>query len=147
MKVVNIGSGSKGNCTYIECGNHHILIDIGFSFKQTSRRLKEIDIDIEKIDTILITHEHEDHVKGLREALNRDIKVYIESNSARVLGVTNRNNVYIITDEVFYIDNIEIKPFYLSHDSVACLGYKVRCGNAAVAFLTDTGFVPDGIIT
>lgn len=147
MRVVNIGSGSKGNCTYIECGNHHILVDIGFSFKQTTKRLKEIGVDISFIDTILITHEHTDHIKGLHEALNHNINVYIEQNCARVLGITNRRNVFFINDEDFYIDDIQVQPFYLSHDAIACLGFRVKYKDAAVAFLTDTGVVPDGIIT
>lgn len=147
MRVINLGSGSKGNCTYIECGTHHILIDIGFSYKETSRRLLEIGVNINQIDTILVTHEHTDHIKGLREAIKHNKQIYVEKNCARVLGITNNINTHLITDQEFCIDEIYVQPYYLSHDSISCLGYKLSCGQAKVAFVTDTGFVPDGIIT
>ena len=78
MRVINLGSGSKGNCTYIECANHKILLDIGFSYKETAKRLLDAGVDINEVDSILITHEHTDHIKGLREAIKQNKNIYIE---------------------------------------------------------------------
>ncbi len=147
MRVINLGSGSHGNCTYIECGNHHILIDVGFSYREIKKRLLDAGVNIDDIDTILITHEHIDHVKGLREAIKHGKKIYLEENCAKVLGMVNNAQTTIIRDQEFNIDEVRIKPFYLSHDSISCLGYKIKCHDAVAAFVTDTGVLPDGIVT
>src|SRR5574344_2970981 len=65
MKVCVLASGSKGNSTYLEIENHKILIDIGITYKDLESRLNKIDVDPKDIDTVLITHAHSDHVKGL----------------------------------------------------------------------------------
>ena len=71
MKVCVLASGSKGNSTYIEASNHKILIDVGITYKDLETRLKEININIKDIDTLLITHSHSDHTKGLNTFYNR----------------------------------------------------------------------------
>ena len=65
MRVCVLASGSKGNSTYIEAGTHKILIDVGITFKDLSCRLSEINVSVNDIDTLLITHSHSDHTKGL----------------------------------------------------------------------------------
>ncbi len=61
-----LGSGSKGNCTYLGTNRTKILIDAGLSGKAIKERLQQINVDIADIDAILITHEHSDHIQGLR---------------------------------------------------------------------------------
>lgn len=147
MRVVNLGSGSKGNCTFVECGGHRILVDVGFSYREISSRLSQIDVEISSIDTVLITHEHIDHVRGLMQMIKNGKQVYIEENCARVLGITNKLNVHTLSGNEFTIDDIIITPFYLSHDSIACLGYRIAYKNAKVGFMTDTGIVPGDAIS
>jgi len=65
-----LGSGSGGNAIYLSSGNARILIDIGFGPRQLSQRLQQIGADPTQINAVLISHEHSDHVKGLR-LLNR----------------------------------------------------------------------------
>ena len=80
MKVVVLSSGSRGNTTYIECGETKILIDMGNTCKYVVNKLKGIGIDAEQIDAIFITHTHVDHVKGLKVFLKKfDTKVYIKN--------------------------------------------------------------------
>ena len=66
MRICNLASGSKGNCTYIETKNHKILIDVGITSVQIEKKLFEIQINPSDIDIVLITHAHIDHVKGLK---------------------------------------------------------------------------------
>lgn len=65
MRIVNLGSGSKGNCTFLQTKNAKILLDVGFSLSELTKRLKNIGETPENIDAIIITHEHSDHIKGL----------------------------------------------------------------------------------
>ncbi|MGD8812237.1 MAG: MBL fold metallo-hydrolase, partial [Thioalkalispiraceae bacterium] len=65
MKFASLGSGSRGNATIIESGDTTILIDCGFSLKETERRLAMLGHDAALLDAILVTHEHSDHVRGV----------------------------------------------------------------------------------
>ena len=71
MRIKVLASGSKGNSTYIECGSTKILIDAGISFLQIKNSLSSINVDVNDIDIILITHSHADHIKGLATLLRR----------------------------------------------------------------------------
>ena len=66
MKVCVLASGSKGNATYVATNTTKLLIDLGISCLNTEKNLYDIDVDPHKINAILITHTHVDHVNGLR---------------------------------------------------------------------------------
>ena len=61
MRFASLGSGSKGNGTLIDDGEHCLLIDLGFTLKESIRRISRLGILPEQIDAILVTHEHADH--------------------------------------------------------------------------------------
>ena len=65
MRFSVLGSGSRGNCVYIECGGTAILIDGGFSGKEIVARLQRIGRDVADLDAICLTHEHNDHLAGV----------------------------------------------------------------------------------
>ena len=71
MKATVLGSGSKGNVTYIELDGTKILIDCGLSFRQINNRLASINLDLEGLDGVIVTHEHSDHVGGLNVLLKK----------------------------------------------------------------------------
>ena len=65
MKVLVLASGSKGNCTYIEHQNSKILIDVGVPLSYINKKLSKLDVNINQLDAVLLTHTHIDHVYGL----------------------------------------------------------------------------------
>ena len=65
MRVCNLASGSKGNCTYVESDGARLLVDLGVTAKYVVENLTELQVEPESIDAILITHEHSDHIKGV----------------------------------------------------------------------------------
>ncbi|MFN5738155.1 MAG: MBL fold metallo-hydrolase, partial [Akkermansiaceae bacterium] len=71
MRFSILGSGSTGNSTIIECGTTRVLIDAGLSAKQILSRLESIGIDPASISAILLTHEHGDHVRGLKSFIKK----------------------------------------------------------------------------
>ena len=66
MKITILGSGSKGNSTFIDLGKHKILIDVGFSYKIITEKLNEIKIHPQDITDVLKTHDHNDQTNGLK---------------------------------------------------------------------------------
>ena len=81
LRVCVLGSGSKGNCTYIESPETRILIDAGLSAREIERRLRQIDRSPAMLDGVLISHEHSDHIHGLG-ALARRYKLAVYANRA-----------------------------------------------------------------
>ncbi len=71
MHILNIASGSSGNCTYVGNGNAHYLVDCGISCKKIIAGLKKINLTLDDITAILISHEHVDHIKGLGVVLRK----------------------------------------------------------------------------
>ena len=148
MEIIVVGSGSKGNSTYIKGESATILIDAGFSFKQFKGRLKEFDITDIKLDGILITHEHGDHVGNLCSMLkNVDTKFYINERSFLSLApeiyhnVKNLNHTFINPFEKIKINDMEIEFIPLSHDTVECLGIIIKENNKKIVYIADTGYL------
>ena len=81
LRVCILGSGSKGNCTYIESPEARILIDAGLSAREIDRRLRQIDRSPAALDGVLISHEHSDHIQGVG-ALARRYKLPVYANPA-----------------------------------------------------------------
>ena len=79
LRVCILGSGSKGNCTYIESPEARILIDAGLSAREIERRLRQIDCSPTTLDGVLISHEHSDHIQGVG-ALARRYKLPVYAN-------------------------------------------------------------------
>lgn len=142
MRICNLSSGSKGNCTYIETNNHKILIDIGTSTLYVEKALNSIGINPSEIDLILITHAHIDHVKGLKVFLKKySPQVYI---SDRILKEANLENIQIdILGDLRKIQDINIKSIDLSHDVTDIKGYIIEENNSSMVYITDTGYISE----
>ena len=124
MKFSVIGSGSKGNVTYLETNKTKILIDCGLTFKQINVRLKALELDLENLDGVFITHEHTDHVAGLDVLLRRlDTVVYMTEITYDSLKYKIKENIseskvsFITPYEKQIINDVEILPFSISHDA------------------------------
>lgn len=148
MRVCNLASGSKGNCTYIESDNAKILIDVGMSAKYVADNLIELNIEPNTIDAILITHEHSDHIKGVVNFVKKyNTPIYCaeilkECLLVQLVGCEHLLRTY---NNEFDIEDLHIIPFPVSHDSVACFGYKIIDGDASVSIVTDLGYCPDAV--
>ncbi len=148
MRVCNLSSGSKGNCTYVEGEYGKLLVDIGVNAKYVIDNLTEMGIKPEEINAILVTHEHSDHIKGITTfAKKYNTRIYCAEVlksclQTQLVGCYNLISSYS-TD--FYVEDLHVVPFPLSHDSVACFGYKILDEDASVSVVTDLGYCPDNV--
>jgi len=143
MRFCVLGSGSKGNATYLESGDTAILIDAGMSGTELQKRLAAIGVDLAALDAILVTHEHNDHVQGVG-VLSRRAKIPVCANGATFSAaakITNRPYSYIEfeTGGTFHLRNLEIHPFSICHDTADPVGFRISDGNISFGYCTDTG--------
>jgi phosphoribosyl 1,2-cyclic phosphodiesterase len=145
MKFCVLGSGSKGNATYLEADGTSILIDAGMSGIELQKRLSVIGVELSAIDAILVTHEHNDHIQGVG-VLSRRAEIPVYANPATFSAaekIVNRLFSYkeFETGKTFCFRNLEIHPFSISHDSGDPVGYRISDGNTVFGYCTDTGKV------
>ncbi|NLY77104.1 MAG: MBL fold metallo-hydrolase [Tissierellia bacterium] len=147
MKYCSLSSGSSGNCQYIETDSMKILVDGGLSGKRIEYLLSSIDVSIQDIDCILVTHEHIDHVKGVGVISRRyDIPILANEKTwlamSKLIGNIDHKNIKIIeTDKAFQLKDLGIYPFRIFHDAADPVGYCFYHKNIKMSIMTDTGWV------
>lgn len=139
-----LASGSKGNCIYFGTPKTKILIDAGLSGRATKTKLAELEIDLEEIDAILITHEHTDHIQGLKTlAFKYQIPVLANADTAKgiynYLGECPKFRIFT-TGESFTFKDIEIHPFSIQHDTADPVAFTLRLDGLKIGVCTDLGF-------
>lgn len=160
MKFTILGSGSTGNASLISSGTTNVLIDAGMSAREIAKRLATFGIGLDQLDGVIITHEHSDHVAGLR-VLAGSVKcpIFISRLTEAALydmRYTGRNGhaeaekrraalegrlIYIESLTEFRIGDIDFEPFSVPHDAVDNLGFVACRDGVKVATLTDFGHV------
>lgn len=151
IKVCNFSSGSDGNCTYVEVDGTHLLIDAGISASKIVANLARLNVLPTNIDGILITHDHNDHIKGLNVFAGKyNTPIFAHSSLYKSLNKT-LNRVLSINKNVFYNQAFNIKSAYinsheLSHDATNTRGFVVGDSKNSFAILTDLGTFDENVV-
>ena len=140
-----LASGSKGNCIYVGTKNTKVLIDAGISTKQITERLSELNVDLGEIQAIVISHEHSDHIAGLKVLAKRlDIPILANQHTAKAicdyLHATPKFKIFL-TGETFEFGDLEIHPFSIQHDARDPVAFTLKYDGLKVGVCTDLGFV------
>lgn len=150
VRITILGSGSSGNAALVQCGSQTLLVDAGFSGLQIKRRMAAVGGEPEQIDAILLTHEHNDHIQGVKPLTRKHgMAVYCnrltKEATERTLSMELRAHVFE-TGAAFNIGATEVESFPISHDAYDPVGFLVRHGGVSIGFLTDVGHVTPAII-
>ena len=151
LKYCSIGSGSSGNCHYIGYKDTNILVDAGLSGKRITTGLDDINVDMENIKGIFITHEHSDHIKGAG-IISRKYDIPIFANVKTwcamkdKLGDIKDSNMKVFeNDRSYSLEDLIIRPFSISHDASDAVGYNFYAENEKMSIATDIGMITDNI--
>lgn len=144
MKIEVIASGSSGNVTSVR-GEALLLIDCGKPYKWTMSQL-----NYELPDAILVTHEHGDHAKAVKQFLSRQVDIYATLGTITALKLEPQWNLHEIEVGVeFEACGIKILPIESEHDAAEPVNFILSDESDRVLFVTDTGAIPkvDGEFT
>lgn len=149
-KFCSLFSGSEGNSVYIGSGESGILIDCGRSAKQISEALAEKGIAPESLKAVFVTHEHSDHIRGIRVFSKKySLPVYATSGTVKAMKKTSfvdeKVELYELEDEM-EIGEFKVSYFHTLHDTPDSCGYVVETPDGRkVAVCTDLGCVTDEV--
>lgn len=143
MLICSLASGSKGNCTLVSDGRTHILVDVGISARRVTAALKSFDLQPGDISCVLVTHEHGDHIRGLKH-------LHLPVIAAPAVCDALEKDVSDLTEIAgpeFEVGSLGVTAFRTPHDTPESMGYLLHMGTGLrVAVCTDLGFMPEGAL-
>ena len=141
MKVKVLASGSKGNSTLIKTNNINLLIDIGVNYQYLVSELEKVNLSPKELDGVLITHTHNDHIKGLSSLVKKtNIKVYVLEEMVNELRKKIPTDNIFIYQEPLEFEDLKINLIRISHD-VEGTGFIIEHNNHSLVYITDTGYI------
>lgn len=147
LRFCSIGSGSKGNGTLVSYGQTTLLVDCGFGVKDTIKRLANKGVSPEELTAILVTHEHSDHIKGVKNLSNKfKIPVWLSRGtslhkSCDELVLCNLFNSH----KTFQLGDIVVTPVPVPHDSREATQFVFRVDKTSLGILTDVGHITEHV--
>ncbi|MDQ7006162.1 MAG: MBL fold metallo-hydrolase [Acidobacteriota bacterium] len=146
MEVVVLGSGSRGNSALVRAAGSALLVDAGLSARQLRRRLEAVGQDPARIEAVLLTHEHSDHIAGLR-VFRRRCPLPVVANAStleateRILGENLDDSVEQATGGKLQIGPFQVTSFPVPHDAAETVGYVIEAEGVRLGYATDLGHV------
>lgn len=152
MRISILASGSSGNLTLLETERTRILVDAGLGKRETLARLAAVGREIDRLDAVLITHEHSDHCNGLPQVLGLwKAPLYVTEPTMealqRILPDIFRKRLRgvesIQAGQRFAIGDIDVHAFAIPHDAADPIGFTFRTNGTKVSLCTDLGYMPE----
>ena len=148
MKFASLGSGSSGNSTVVSTDSTTVIVDCGFTLKETERRLHALGVSPETITAIIVTHEHSDHIKGVGPLARRyGIPVYMTEGTYRSRDLGAFESLELISHYAqFSIGDIRVSPIAVPHDACEPAQFVLESGLHSFGILTDLGSITPYIV-
>ncbi len=143
MRFASLGSGSRGNCALIEAGDTRVLLDNGFAAREVEARLRQLGIEPDSIQAIVVTHEHQDHIKGVGAYARRyNLPVWMTAGTCRQgrCGELPDIRLFNTHEGGFSIGNLTVDPFPVPHDAREPAQFIFSANGSRLGILTDIGF-------
>ncbi len=143
MRFASLGSGSEGNALVVEVGDTRILLDCGFSLRETQARLGRLGLTPDDLSAIIVTHEHSDHIGGVaRLAARHHLPVWLSYGTHAFLAGLDQvpDDCHLFdSHNPFAVGGLSVQPFPVPHDAREPAQFVFSDGDARLGVLTDTG--------
>lgn len=145
MRFACLGSGSRGNAWLIEAGSTRVLVDCGFSARETAKRLERLGVEADSVDALLLTHEHADHARGVAGFSARyRCEVWLTHGARGMLQATDslpQRVREVDSHSAFAVGDLAITPVAVPHDAREPVQFVLSDGQHRLGILTDAGHV------
>lgn len=152
LKFISFGSGSSGNCYFLYTETDGLMIDVGVGFRFLKKRFHEYGLSLSRINNILVTHDHADHIKSVG-SLSHEIEKPVYTTHKVHVGIGKNYSVknkiepamasMLAEDVPLQIGEFMVTPFHVPHDSTDNVGYKIVCEAVTFVLITDAGHITD----
>jgi len=146
MKFCSLGSGSSGNSYLVSKNKTNILVDCGFSVTELEKRMSKREMKPSEITAIFLTHEHDDHSKGVFAfAEKHDKPIYLTYGTLKMCQKKIKNSYNLKINIISPLDNLELNEFIIyvipvPHDAREPVQFKFESEKKTLAIITDLGF-------
>lgn len=142
MLVSILASGSKGNSTLIKTDKLNILIDAGMNLKYLNEKLSELDMSMDDINYLFLTHTHNDHIGALKTLIKKNHPIICMGQKMFM----DLDYLMDYEDIIILIDSLDLEDVHVdfiktSHDASESLGYIFTSGDSSLVYITDTGYI------
>lgn len=147
--ISSLNSGSNGNCYYIGNEKEAVLVDAGISCREIEKRLKRLNLSIQKVKAVFISHEHTDHIRGLHSLVKRHkLPVYITTPTLKFGRLYFKYDVArnFKAHETIAVGDLKITAFPKLHDASDPYSFTISCNNINVGVFTDIGLPCENVI-
>jgi phosphoribosyl 1,2-cyclic phosphodiesterase len=144
-----LGSGSSGNCSLMQLGKHWVMIDAGFSMKQTKERMRTHGVQLGDVRDVVVTHFDRDHFNPVwcRTFLQQGVRVHIhEQHVPRAKRVGLDDACIVPFDTTLHLHGAEVEALRFAHDALGTIGFIFDTGKVRFGFATDLGRVPQQLL-
>ena len=135
-------SGSKGNCTLISSKGRHLIIDNGLTIRKFKAYLASVNLTIDDIPVVLVTHSHRDHIDGLKAFNDRPRCIYASKSTYPLYSQNNELKSY----HKYELNGFNITVVPTSHDATGSIGFIIDDGEEKLVYITDTGFIYERVV-
>jgi len=148
IKVCALASGSNGNCYYVGTEKEAVLVDAGISRRQVMKRMKEMKLDISKVKAVFISHEHSDHIKGLRVLADlHGIEAYLTNDTLHKAHRNyHPNSAHVFeAGDVIQVGAFKVHSFAKQHDAIDPCSFRIEIEGHNIGVMTDIGEACDHV--
>ena len=152
LKFCSLYSGSSGNSFFVQSNEAKILIDAGVSCKKIVESLASLNVAIEDIDGIFVTHEHTDHTQSIGTISKKyGTPIYANKKTWQAMPeqskkIQKENMYYFSNNEKFKFKDLEIFPFNIPHDAANPCGFNISKENTKISITTDIGHIDTNVL-
>ena len=142
----SLGSGSEGNSFLIKTDKTIFMVDCGFNYKETENRLSGLGLTFSDINHILITHEHEDHMRAIKMIIKKEkIQISCSYGTAKKIGIVDEVNI-INPGDILVDNDLQVEVVPVPHDAREPCHYVFKKDTLKIGIITDFGSLTPKII-
>lgn len=135
MRLSVLGSGSRGNSVVIESGGRHLLVDAGFSAKNTGHRMASLGLTLDQFNSVILTHEHGDHCRGM-DVLGRRYGLTAWGTAGTLQQANFSEEVTSASQGLFpgwpyEVEGFSVEAFTIPHDAAEPVGFVIEDSSGA----------------